>query len=200
MIPGRLFAVPLRRAWKPVRWFPSKTLTCRSKSRSPKQLCVVGLTANEGSLTSAFEPCGQVQADTPHLRLGPVHVSVGAQEAVIIPELRKHFTVRPILGGWEVRSPSERDALIGISTESGRVTGVFFMWVPGSIIPTLEEMMEQLSLALPLESECVIENVAGPFEGGTVRRLDFTCGSYSVNLSTGIWAQGNTASIHIEAR
>ena len=48
-----------------------KTLTCRSSSRSaPKQLCVVGLTANEGSLTSAFEPCGQVQADTSHLRLG----------------------------------------------------------------------------------------------------------------------------------
>jgi hypothetical protein len=108
-----------------------------------------------------------------------------------------HFTVRKIEGGWEVRSPSPRAPLVGIGTKSGRVHAVDFVWGPGFSLPTLEEMTEQLAHALLPESECLIKSMTRPFEGGTVRSLDFACGGYSVHLSTGIWPQGNTASIDL---
>ena len=136
----------------------------------------------------------------PHLRLGPVSIDLGAQETAIIPDLKKHFTVRAIDGGWEVTSPSQpRVPRVGISTKSGRVASVSFLWGPG-ITPTLEEMSEQLSYALPLETECFIKNLTHPQEGGTVRTLAFTCGGYAVSLITGVWTRGNTASITIEAK
>lgn len=44
------------------------------------------------------------------------------------------------------------------------------------VTPTLEYMAEQLAHALPERTQCGVENVTRPFEGGTVRTLAFRCG------------------------
>lgn len=52
--------------------------------------------------------------------------------------------------------------------------------------------------ALPAGAQCKVRNVTRPQEGGTVRTLEWLCGSYKVSFVTGVWPQGNTASISID--
>jgi hypothetical protein len=73
---------------------------------------------------------------------------------------------------------------------------VAFLWGPG-LVPPLERMAEQLSHALPKESTCGVVSTSRPSEGGTVRRLRFKCDRAAVEMVSGTWAQGNTASISI---
>jgi hypothetical protein len=137
----------------------------------------------------------------PHLQLGPVLIGLGAHEAAIVPELQKHFAVRAIEGGWSVQ-PHPRNPRapgVGIATKAGRVERVSFLWGPG-VTPPLEEMAQQLSLALQPDATCRIRNVTRPQEGGIVRTLALVCGGYVVTLVTGVWPQGNTASITVEAK
>jgi hypothetical protein len=131
--------------------------------------------------------------------LGSVRIELGASEAPVIAELKKEFDVRGLDGGWEVRSGDlndERVPLVGITTKDGHIRAVTFKWGPGVTL-RLEAMAEHLAHALPAEGDCQIRNTTRPFEGGTLHTLAFQCGSTTVSLQTGVWPQGNTASIDV---
>jgi hypothetical protein len=60
---------------------------------------------------------------------------------------------------------------------------------------------EQLGQALPAGSHCEVRNAARRQEGGTVRTLEWLCGTYKVAFVSGVWLQGgNTASLSIGKR
>ena len=133
------------------------------------------------------------------LTLGSVALKLGAPDAVVMEVLSKHYKVQRIEGGWSIDPPdrSGRTPGIGVRTTGGRIRGVSFLWGPG-FTPPVEEMAEQLAQALPTATRCGVRNVTRPQEGGTVRTLEWLCGSYKVRLVTGVWPEGNTASISIE--
>lgn len=133
------------------------------------------------------------------LRLGSVMLKLGETDAVVMDELSKQYKVQRIEGGWSIQ-PLERSGRtpgIGVRTTGGRIRGVSFLWGPG-FTPPVEEMAEQLAQALPAGAQCEVRSVTRPQEGGTVRTLEWLCGSYKVRLVTGVWPQGNTASISID--
>jgi hypothetical protein len=133
------------------------------------------------------------------LVLGSVPIVVGAPAAPTIANLQREFTVRTIDGGWEVKSRDAKDLrtpLVGLAAKDGVIQNVSFIWGPG-VTPSLEEMFRQVAQALPADAQCGIHNITRPFEGGTVRTLVFTCARTTIDVRTGVWPQGNTASIAI---
>lgn len=133
------------------------------------------------------------------LTLGSVVLKLGEPDSAIMQDLSKQYKVQRIDGGWSIQ-PLERDRTapgIGIRTAAGRIQSVSFLWGPG-FTPAAEEIAAQLAQALPAEAQCEVRNVTRPQEGGTVRTLEWLCGSYKVRFVTGVWPQGNTASISID--
>jgi hypothetical protein len=134
------------------------------------------------------------------LMVGPVAVRVGVPDGPVVAELRAHFAVRAIDGGWEVRSRDMDDQmmpLVSIGTQDGRTKSVSLVWGPGPT-PSWETIAEQLAHALPADASCRVESVTRPFEGGTVRTLRFRCKKTIVHVQSGLWPQANTASIGIQ--
>jgi hypothetical protein len=117
----------------------------------------------------------------------------------MVQELSKNYKLQRLDGGWSIQ-PLERNRTapgIGVRTVDGRIQSVSFMWGPG-FTPTAEEVAEQLAQALPAGAQCEVRNVTRPQEGGTVRTLEWMCGTYKVGFVTGVWPQGgNTATISI---
>ena len=131
--------------------------------------------------------------------MGSVPIVVGAPAAQTIANLQREFAVRTIDGGWEVRSRDPKDPqtpLVALGAKDGVIQGVSFIWGPG-VTPSLEEMFRHVAQALPEDAHCGIHNITRPLEGGTVRTLIFTCGRTTIDVRTGVWPQGNTASIAI---
>lgn len=133
------------------------------------------------------------------LTLGSVVLKLGEPDTAVMEELSKQYKVQRIDGGWSIQ-PSDRSRTapgIGIRTAGGRIQSVSFLWGPG-FTPAAEEIGEQLAQALPSSAQCKVRNVTRPQEGGTVRTLEWLCGGYKVRFVTGVWPQGNTASISID--
>jgi hypothetical protein len=138
-------------------------------------------------------------ASAQQLTLGSVALRLDAEDAAMVQELSKNYKLQRLDGGWSIQ-PLERNRTapgIGVRTVDGRIQSVSFMWGPG-FTPTAEEVAEQLAQALPAGAQCEVRNVTRPQEGGTVRTLEWMCGTYKVGFVTGVWPQGgNTATISI---
>jgi len=145
-----------------------------------------------------FATAAATAAAEPQLTLGSVALKLGEPVAAVMEGLSKQYKVQRIDGGWSIQ-PLVRDRTapgIGVGTVEGRIQSVSLLWGPG-FTPPAEEIGEQLAQALPAGAECKVRNVARPQEGGTVRTLEWLWGSHSVSFVTGVWPQGNTASIRI---
>lgn len=133
------------------------------------------------------------------LTLGSVALKLGEPDSPMMQELSRQYKVLRFDGGWSIQQ-SERNGRapgIAVHTSDGRVEGVFFTWGPG-FTPSAEEVAEQLAQALPAGAQCEVRNITRPQESGTVRTLQWLCSGYRVSFVTGVWPQGNTASISIE--
>jgi len=133
------------------------------------------------------------------LTIGSAALKLGEPDSAVVQQLSTHYNVRPVDGGWSVQ-PRDRDSTspgISIRTKDGRIEGVSFIWGPG-FTPKAEEIAEQLAQALPSGAHCQVRNITRRQEGGTVRTLEWLCPGYKVSFVTGVWQQGNTASIDIE--
>jgi hypothetical protein len=132
------------------------------------------------------------------LTVGSVALKLGAADSAVVQQLSTHYKVQRIDGGWSIQ-PLDRDPTapaIGVRTADGRIQTVSFLWGPG-FTPRAEDVAEQLAQALPTGMQCGVRNIARSQEGGTVRTLEWLCGSYTVSFVTGVSPQGNTASISI---
>lgn len=133
------------------------------------------------------------------LRIGSAALKLGESDSAVVQELSSHYNVQPIDGGWSIQ-PRDRDRMapgIGIRTKDGRIQSVSFVWGPG-FTPKAEEIAEQLAQALPSGARCQVRNISRRQEGGTVRTLEWLCPGYKVSFVTGVWREGNSASIDIE--
>ncbi len=133
------------------------------------------------------------------LTLGSVALKLGEADSEVVQALQKDHKVERIDGGWSIQ-PLQRSRVapaVGIRTVDGRIQGVAFIWGPG-FTPSAEDIADQLAQALPNGAKCDVRNVKRPQEGGTVRTLEWLCGTYKVTFVTGVWSGGNTASIDIE--
>ena len=163
-----------------------------SQGRRRWQACFLVVLFGAAATTSA---AGQ------QLKLGSVVLKLGEPDAPVVKALSKQYKAQQIDGGWSIQ-PLERNGTapgVGVQTAAGRIEGVSFLWGPG-VTPPAEELAEQLAQALGNGAQCKVRNVTRPQEGGTVRTLQWLCHTYKVSLITGVWPQGNTASISIARR
>jgi hypothetical protein len=133
------------------------------------------------------------------LTLGSVALKLGETDSAVTQDLSKRYRVERIDGGWSIQPLKRSDTVpgIGVRTVDGRIEGVTFIWGPG-FTPAAEEVAEQLAQALPAGAHCEMNNVTRHQEGGTVRTLEWLCGTYKVGFVTGVWPQGgNTTTISI---
>lgn len=139
-------------------------------------------------------------ATAQQLSIDSVPLKLGAPDAAAVQQLRNKYNVQRIDGGWSIQ-PIERSPAkpgIGMRTADGRIHSVSFAWGPG-FTPSAEEIADQLAQALPSGARCEVRNVSRAQEGGTVRTLEWLCGSYKVRFQTGVWPQGgNTVTISVE--
>jgi len=151
-------------------------------------------------LGSAVAPMTAALAQ--QLTLGPVALKLGEADSEIVQALQKDHKVERIDGGWSIQ-PLQRGRTapgVGVRTVDGRIEGVSLIWGPG-YTPSAEDIAEQLAHALPNGTKCDVRNVRRLQEGGTVRTLEWLCGTYKVTFVTGVWSTGgNTASIDINKK
>ncbi|HET7697795.1 MAG TPA: hypothetical protein VFK57_18930 [Vicinamibacterales bacterium] len=139
-------------------------------------------------------------ATAQQLTLDSVALKLGAPDAAAVQQLRNKYNVQRIDGGWSIQ-PIEHGPTkpgIGVRTVDGRIQSVSFTWGPG-FTPTAEEIADQLAQALPSGVRCEVRNVSRGQEGGTVRTLEWLCGTYKVRFQSGVWPQGgNSVTISVE--
>lgn len=153
-------------------------------------------------LTLSWLPLGrQPVSEKPYLEIGTTKIRLGSAAASVITDLQARFVVRPIEGGWEVRSreSDEGTPLVGISATSGVINRVSLRWGPG-FTPRAETVGAQLAAGLPDAVECRVRNVSVQQEGGIVRTLRWDCRTHVLTMVTGTWPGGNTLTFDLDRK
>src|SRR5262245_29068439 len=143
------------------------------------------------SLAFAASTASVTTAAAQQLTLDSVVLKLGEPDAAIVQQLRSKYTLQRIDGGWSIQ-PIERSPTVpgvDMRTRDGRIHSVSFIWGPG-FTPSVEDVADQLTQALPSGARCKVRSVSRPQEGGIVRTLEWLCSTYNVRFQSGAWPQG----------
>jgi hypothetical protein len=147
-----------------------------------------------GSLAAAVGSGGQ------ELVLGSVRIRPGASEQAVVADLRRSFRVDDLGGGWQVRprdATDSRTPWVAFHTQDGRVTDVGMVWSTKAP-PSPQEVLEQLSHALPSGRPCLLETQRESVPNGSFCTLVFRCGRSRIRWKAGSQGENQTTSISVE--